>query len=209
VIASNTYELVTTFRDLFETKNSSESILELQYSINNTNSLAFWFFTQALGGRWGFSPSQDLFDAYEAGDPRRDASIGLSDGDRFGNKYFRITNEDDNVMVLRLAEMYLIRAEANMRLGGAAADVRADIDVVRARAGLAPLPASVSGQAALTDAILQERRVEFAMEGHRFFDLRRLGRAEQILALASNRLVFPVPQVERDVNPNLAQNPGY
>jgi hypothetical protein len=210
VINSGDYELVDDYRSLFATKNTSESIFELQYSLNNTNSLAFWFFTQEDGGRWGFAPSQGLIDAFEPGDERQDASIAFnSSGDPYGIKYHRIANEDDNVIVLRLAEMYLIRAEANLRLNASAATVRADIDVVRERAGLAPLPATVSGQDALIDAILQERRVEFAMEGHRFFDLRRLGRAEAVLAIPANRLIFPIPQDERDVNPNLSQNPGY
>jgi starch-binding outer membrane protein, SusD/RagB family len=209
VITSGTYDLVDDYRSLFTTKNTDESIFELQYSINNTNSLAFWYFTQSEGGRWGFAPSAELIDAYEAGDERLAASIATSGGDPFGIKFFRITNEDDNVIVLRLAEMYLIRAEANMRLGAPAATVRADIDVVRARAGLGPLPATVASTEALTDAILQERRVELAMEGHRFFDLRRLGRAVAELAIPAHRIVLPIPQAERDVNPNLSQNAGY
>ncbi len=193
----------------FATKSSSESIFELQYSVNNSNSQAFWFFTQALGGRWGFSPSLNLYSAFEAGDPRRDASIGISGTSRFGNKYFRIALGDDNVIVLRLAEMYLIRAEANARLGAAPVFVRADVNVVRARAGLAPLATTITAQTDLLNAILQESRVEFAMEGHRFFDLRRMGLATTVLNIPPERLLFPIPQAERDVNSNLTQNPGY
>ncbi len=118
-------------------------------------------------------------------------------------------NGDENVIVLRLAEMYLIRAEAGAQLGADPTTVRADIDVVRARAGLAALAETVNTKEALLDAVLRERRVEFAMEGHRFFDLRRLGRAQQVLGLAPTRLLFPIPQAERDVNKNLEQNPGY
>jgi hypothetical protein len=209
VIGSPSFALVADYRDLFTNKNSSESIFELQYSINNQNSLAFWFFPQALGGRWGFAPSTGLFGAYEANDVRRTASIAQSGTSRYGNKWFRIANGDDNVIVLRLAEMYLIRAEANAQLSADAATVRADIDIVRARAGLDPLPTSVTSQTALLDAILQERRVELAMEGHRFFDLRRLGRAETLLALPAHRVFWPIPQIELDVNTNLTQNPGY
>src|SRR5205809_1008173 len=193
----------------FATKNSSESIFELQYSVNNSNSQAFWFFTQALGGRWGFSPSLNLYSAFEAGDPRRDASIGISGTSRFGNKYFRIALGDDNVIVLRLAEMYLIRAEANARLGAAPVFVRADVNVVRARAGLAPPATTLTAQTDLLNAILQESRGEFAMEGHRFFDLRRMGLATTVLNIPPERLLFPIPQAERDVNSNLTQNPGY
>jgi hypothetical protein len=192
------YSLVANYRDLFTTKNTSESIFEVQYSVNNSNSQAFWFFPQALGGRYGYAPSTSLFNAYETADVRRAASIATSGSSRYGNKYFRVANGDDNVIVLRLAEMYLIRAEANARLNADPATVRADINIVRRRAGLGDLAATITTQAALFDAILQERRVEFAMEGHRFFDLRRLGRAQQLLG-----------QAERDVNSNLAQNPGY
>ena len=208
VIAAG-YSLAPTYREVFTDKNSSESIFELQYSVNNQNSLAFWYFPQALGGRLGFAPSQSLLAAYEPGDTRLEASTAQSGATVYGNKFFRIANGDDNVIILRLPEMYLIRAEANARLNADPASVRADIDIVRDRAGLDALATSITSQADLLDAVLQERRVELAMEGHRFFDLRRHGRAEATLNIAANRLVFPIPQSERDVNPNLAQNPGY
>lgn len=214
VIGSGLYSLNANYRTNWTTKHSPESIFELSFSLNNANSLAFWFYPQPLSGRWGFSPSLNLFNSYEAGDPRRDQSIQISataaactSNCRYGFKYHRIANGDDNVPILRLAEMYLIRAEANARLNAADATVQADINVVRARAGRAPTAAA--GQAALLDAILQERRVELAFEGHRFFDLRRRGTATTVLSLAATRLLFPIPQTERDVNKNLLQNPGY
>lgn len=210
LIDNTTYRLVTNYRDLFTTKHTSESIFELHYAGGeNSNSLAFWHYPQALGGRRGFAPSASLNNAFEAGDTRKAASIGLSGTSRYGIKYNRIATEDDNVHVLRLAEMYLIRAEANMRLNADPAVVRADLNVVRARAGLGALPTTVDTTAELIDAILQERRVELAMEGHRFFDLRRLGRATTVLQIAAEKLLLPVPQSERDVNENLTQNPGY
>ena len=210
VINSPNYALVTNYRELFDSKHTDESIFELHYAGGeNDVELAFWHFPSDLGGRWGFAPSADLYNAYELTDTRRDASIALLDGETYGIKYHRITTEDDNAHVLRLAEMYLIRAEANMRLNAAAATVRADIDVVRQRAGLLPLLVTFDTTDELIDAILQERRVEFAMEGHRFFDLRRLGRATTVLQIAQDRLLMPIPRSEIDVNPNLSQNPGY
>lgn len=209
LIASPAYTLPVSYATVFRTNNSSESIFELQYSINNSNSQAFWFFTPDLGGRWGYSPTADLYASFEAGDTRRDVSIGIDQGDRYGNKYERIENGDDNIAVLRLAEMYLIRAEANARLTGAEAAVRADINEVRNRAGLADLPATVTSQADLLNAVLQERRVEMAFEGRRFFDLRRLGVAEALLGIPATHLVWPIPQAERDVNEQLSQNAGY
>jgi hypothetical protein len=194
----------------FATKNSSESIFELQYSIDHSNLQAFWFFTATLSGRWGYAPSLGLYNAFEPGDARRDASIGIdASGRRYCNKYFRIALGDDNVIVLRLPEMYLIRAEANARLGADPTLVRDDIDVVRNRAGLADLPTTITTEADLLNAILQERRVEYAFEGHRFWDLRRIGVAQTVLGLTADRLLYPIPQAERDVNPNLTQNPGY
>ena len=207
---SATYRLVTNYRDLFTNKHTVESIFELHYAGGeNTNSLAFWHFDQSQGGRRGFQPNASLNNSFEANDQRRAASITTQANRLIGFKYFRISTQDDNVHVVRLAEMYLIRAEANMRLNAAADVVRADIDVVRARAGILPLPVTVITTTQLTDAILQERRVEFAMEGHRFFDLRRLGRATTVLAIAPERLLMPIPQGEIDVNPNLVQNTGY
>jgi starch-binding outer membrane protein, SusD/RagB family len=209
VINSGHYSLVPNFRSIWTTKHSPESIFELHFTVNTSNSLAFWYFPAPLGGRWGFSPTADLYNSFQAGDTRRDATIGISGTQRYGLKYHRVANGDDNVIILRLAEMYLIRAEANARLGADAATVRADINMVRARAGLPALDATVTGQTALLNAILQERRWELAMEGHRFFDLRRHGVATERLAIPANRLLWPIPQAELDVNPNLVQNPGY
>lgn len=213
VISSDRYRLVPSYRNVFTTKNGPESIFELQYSINNRNALAFWYFPQSLGGRRGIAPSASLNNAFEAGDTRKAAQIGTTGSTGttlYGIKYFRIASGDDNVPVLRLADMYLVRAEANARLNAAPAVVLADVNVVRARAGLAPLdPANFASTEALIDAILKERRVEFAMEGHRFFDLRRTGRATQVLNIPAFRLLFPIPRSEIDVNPKLEQNPGY
>jgi len=209
VITSGLYSMNDDYSANWTDKFSDESIFELPYSINTTNSLAFWFFPDALGGRRGFAPTPEFYGLFAAGDERRDFQIGVEDGDLYGRKYFRIANSDDNVVVLRLAEMYLIRAEANARLGADAATVRADINVVRNRAGLPDLPADVDTQQELLDAILLERRFEFAMEGHRFFDLRRFGVATTVLGIAPERLLFPIPQAEMDVNDQLEQNPGY
>lgn len=219
VIANPAYSLMPTFPttvggvtrvSFFAQKHSSESIFELPYSVNHSNAQAFWFFTAELGGRWGYAPTPALYNAFEAGDPRRDASIGTDGASRwYGNKYFRIALGDDNVIVLRLPEMYLIRAEANARLGASDVVVRDDIDVVRNRAGLADLPTTVVTQADLLTAVLQERRVELAFEGHRFWDLRRHGLAQTVLGLTADRLLWPIPQAELDVNSNMTQNPGY
>ncbi|UPT69969.1 MAG: RagB/SusD family nutrient uptake outer membrane protein [Flavobacterium sp. JAD_PAG50586_2] len=122
------------------------------------------------------------------------------------------TTEEYSI-VMRLPEMYLIRAEARARQGflTGATD---DLDVIRNLAGL-PNTTAVTQQEIL-DAILRERRVEFFTEGgHRFFDLKRAGQLDTVLTPVkpgwnAYEALFPLPQNELLLNPNmLPQNPGY
>lgn len=116
---------------------------------------------------------------------------------------------------LRLAEQYLIRAEANARLGNTAAAV-GDLNAIRRRAGVAELGAGM-GQDELLHAIERERRKElFCEQGHRWFDLVRTGRADAVYSALSyktgwksHKRLMPVPEKEILNNPNLTQNPGY
>ena len=223
LINNTSYRLLPNFNSLWDlsSKNSTESIYEVQFTTTNSNSAAFWFAPTVLGGRLGFAPTSGplppagagnvgLIDAFEPNDARRAASIatGPAPGNqRYAFKFRQIGPGTDNIPVLRLAEQYLIRAEANARLGAPAATVQADINVIRNRAGLGNTTATT--QQGLLDAILQERRVELAFEGFRFMDLRRHGKAQLLLGISAEKLLWPLPQSERDVNPNLAQNPGY
>lgn len=211
VITNYGYGLVGEYRTLFENKNSEESIFEVQFNRNDANSLAFFFLPSSnperpaeQGGRRQFAPSVDLYEAYEEGDTRRDRVVGIYsdpfDGPSlYGRKYFRISSQDDNFIVLRLAEMYLIRAETRARAGDVLGAL-ADLNAVRERADVGVL-VGVGGDA-LLEAILEERRREFALENQRFFDLRRFG-------LIDEDFLFPIPQREIDVNPGLEQNPDY
>ncbi len=109
-----------------------------------------------------------------------------------------------NVKVIRLAELYLIRAECNQRLSTAIGDTPLnDINRLRTRAG-APTFLAVT----LAD-ILLERRLELAHEGFRIHDAKRLGETVNGRPAFDNRAVFPIPFRELNTNPNLTQNPGY
>ena len=124
----------------------------------------------------------------------------------------------DNVPVFRKSELLLNRAEANYRLslstGGATAETAAlaDVNTLRSNRGL---PAVTLTGTALFDEIIQQRRLEFAFEGHRFFDLKRLGRDIIKTPLNSNllatdiRMLPAIPQGDIDGNPNMLQNQGY
>jgi starch-binding outer membrane protein, SusD/RagB family len=112
---------------------------------------------------------------------------------------------------LRLADMYLIRAEATAQQGGDLQQVKNDLNAVRARAGLTGTTANT--QATLLTAIEQERRLEFAFEGQRWFDLVRTGRAVDVLPAVTNinQTLFPIPlsEILTNTNPGMNQNPGY
>lgn len=212
VIDEGPYSLLASYEDVFRVEDNPELVFSLEYTVNDNNALAFWFLSDHpnFGGRWGFAPSADLIGAYE-GPERVNASVNQDAwGQVFGYKYHRIAAGDDDVPVLRLADAHLLRAEANLCLNAAPDVVLADVNAVRDRADVPLLDdGEVDTDEELVEAIAHERFVELAMEGHRFFDLRRLGLAQSRLGLDETQLVFPIPQRERDVNPNLTQNPGY
>ena len=116
-------------------------------------------------------------------------------------------------MVFRLAEQYLIRAEAELNQNKFP-DAQADINIIRNRAGLVNTTANNSQSIKL--AIEQERWTELFCEwGHRWYDLKRTGRATDILARVKGAtwqltdVLWPIPQQEINLNPSLTQNPGY
>jgi starch-binding outer membrane protein, SusD/RagB family len=130
----------------------------------------------------------------------------------------------DNVPVFRISDAYLIRAEAQATPGSPvfnAGEALADLQFVKIRrytdyAGSAQQTADNAMTAAqLYEEIIRQRRIEFAFEGHRFFDLKRLGRDivkaphYNTVAFTDTRILAPIPQGEVDGNPNLRQNPGY
>lgn len=208
-------------------KNSKETIWQLMP--NNTQGVNTWEgnnFILAAAPVSGDGPnsavlSRQLLQAFESGDQRRvkwvDSIIpdGSTDVYYFPYKY-KISNGaelKEYSMVLRLAELYLLRAEARAQRGNISG-AKADLDIIRERAGLRPTIANT--KELLLGVIAQERQVELFTEwGHRWLDLKRTGKANTILgALKASGwqptdTLYPIPQSERAMNPNLTQNPGY
>lgn len=127
------------------------------------------------------------------------------------------TNGPSNQKVIRLSDVYLMAAEAYFNLGVDSMAIKY-VNVVRKRANMPLLKASDYSGETLRAAIWQERRLELAMEGLRFFDIVRQGRAAQLIkATAEGKKfqqgkneVFPIPQSEIDLSGGLIiQNPGY
>lgn len=212
VIGSTRYSLLNTanYANIWLTKNSAESIFELDYNSADQNSIAFYYYTTAAGGRNEISSSAALNAAHEANDVRKEINFTTTTPASKTRKFTRISTGDDNVILIRLAELYLIRAEARVRQGSAQkiADGLADLNVVRVRAGILPL-VSVS-QADILTAILAERRVELAHEGHRWFDLRRFNLISSLGITQTYRALYPIPQREVLTSGNIiVQNTGY
>lgn len=124
----------------------------------------------------------------------------------YGNLYYR-NPASDPAYIIRIAELYLIRAEARAQQDKLALSL-ADLNAVRDRAGLTATSATTKDQILL--AIETERRVEFAFEPHRWYDLVRTNRADEVLNVTdTRRYVLPIPAAQRLIDPALEQNPGY
>ena len=184
----------------------------------------------AYSSGWSFNPMVPELYELMKNDPRFEATIldckaleeqgkisyvkGYLDTGYFLNKFAPLVSEEhtgagdmwlnhrQNSYAIRLADTYLLEAEA---LGGSGARAQALLDAVRDRVGLPSIPASM-------DAILAERRIELAGEGHRWFDLRRNGLLATNLSsrgfIAGTHEIFPIPYKELE-NTKIEQNPNY
>jgi len=209
VIASGNYSLTPAFIDAFPVmgsspgSNTTEDVFSIQVrTLTGFNGFNEFYGSSTYGGRGDAVIAQDWIDnTYSTADDRINAFY--DDGDMYTSKF---ANPYGNVSIIRLAEMYLIRAECNARLAPAAPiggqTPLQDLSVVRSRAGLTTTTATLAN-------ILNERKLELAFEGFALHDAKRTQTNIGSLAWNSNALVFPIPQREMDANKNLVQNPGY
>jgi hypothetical protein len=208
----------------------------LELSVGNF--LNQWWASRKIEG-YGFAEARVEFaDSFEPGDPRKSFTVASKDEDYFGTKYknsFSTTahsprkflqpdstvsqksDGDINYTAIRFAEVLLWEAEALVELNSIS-EAEVPLETVRARARAQAedsemtLPSIVAvDQQQMRDAIRQERKVELGFELHRFFDLIRWGIADEVLDGFENgkHELFPLPQNELDLNPQLTQNPGY
>ena len=170
---------------------SKIAISTLFYSYNHPNS-----------GSYVYAPSKEVMTMFADTDKRKDISITTMDNLNFINKYPSGQKGTDPVIISRLGEMYLISAEAQ-----GLSDGLTRLNELRAFRGL---PAIYPGtEAAFIDAVLDERRHELLCEGHRWYDLVRLGKAVEELGILDYMTLMPIPESERQTNRNLTQNKGY
>lgn len=214
-----TYQWITELNDVF-LKESTTTIWQYgpRTATRNTDDGTTFIFNS--GPPLAVALTNDLVNAFESGDQRKQKWIrSRSKGTNIwyhAYKYKKTgssTPQTEFTIVLRLAEMYLIRAEARARQGeldGA----KEDLNRIRNTAGLANTTAIT--QEEILEAILRERRVELFTEfGHRFMDLKRFGVLDKELtdkkaSWQSTDRLLPLPQRELNLNPNLEpQNNGY
>ena len=210
LITSGKYRL-DTFENIFNTyptrKNNAETIFafmcldQAQSGISIGNE--FYSYDYIYKGKGTYTVPQTFFDAWEANDNRKARSV-ISEGGYYRlNKYPAGQGGTDPINISRIAEMYLISAEAQGYPSGVAR-----LNELRAARGLGG--ASATSQESFINAILKERRFELFGENHRWYDLVRTGKAVETLGIKQFQVLFPIPDTEitksKDV---LVQNPGY
>lgn len=284
IIASGEYSLETNYANLFSLagENGPESVFEVQYMEEETSDygadaggfgatrgtfsvILTRSRSSLLGGGWGFNkPTQNLYDEYEPGDARRDAtilnphdtlienpneeiylgcryvsrkrSLYLNESGTSYEKLGHATRGEINNTIIRYADVLLMHAEAC--IGAGQGDAQADLNQVRTARGMASYPGysfTVNGTTidapTLLQAVRHERRVELAMEGHRWFDIVRWNgldgqgvkkhmdaykatetkkAQDQMAAFVEGKHeIFPIPSKQLELNPALTQNPQY
>ncbi|HSU52088.1 MAG TPA: RagB/SusD family nutrient uptake outer membrane protein [Segetibacter sp.] len=257
VIDSKQYSLLTDYADVFNPakKDYKETIFAMQYSENNVelaNTFIFWFAPwnsagavtkraniSIIGtGGWN-QPTDDLLNAFEAGDKRKNVSIGIYNGKDWDGVFKAIpycakyapplsapdNRCGDNLPILRYSDVLLMYAEVLNELGRTG-EALPFVQQVRNRAGLTNVLAGYSKET-LSTLIANERQVEFCFENQRWYDLKRTGKALAVLTAHGLRekvkraYLFPTAfQVEAykllapipqiEIEVNqLEQNPGY
>lgn len=211
------YKLVKPYSAFFagNAVNTTESVFELAYSNSFKNGHFNWWLPPAQSGRREWSPNAQLVTLLNnpAVGGNRAALIAQTapPGNLwYGKLYYRTPTGTDPAYLIRIAELYLIRSEARARLNKPA-EALTDLNAVRSRADL---PALTSPTPATPDAILlaieNERRLEFAFETDRWFDLVRTGRVAAVLGITdANKYRLPIPTTEMLADRALTQNQGY
>ena len=211
VISSGAFSLMPTYAAEFpysassgptHADNTSEDVFDVQVtSQQGVNALNEFYGGPTYGGRGDAAVSPSFPTEFEQGDAR--GAFFYNDGGSLYSSKFQ--NQYGNIKILRLAEMYLNRAETNLRSNTTIGDAPLnDVNKIRTRAGLMPLASVTLAQ------VLTERRHELYFEGGFFLhDAKRTMQNVGALEWNSPKLVFPIPQRETIANPSLKQNAGY
>lgn len=200
-------------------KESTATIWQLAPGFSGGNTLESVTFNFTIGPPPLSALTDGFMSAFTVNDLRKTHWVkAVTDGTAtwhhpFKYKYSGTDSSREYSIIFRLAEIYLIRAEARAQSGDLIG-AKEDLNKIRKTAGL--LDTTAITQAEILDAILQERHLELFTEfGHRFFDLKRFNKIQSVLSVVktgwkTHDALFPIPEVELNLNPNLKpQNSGY
>jgi hypothetical protein len=214
VIENSGHSLSQTYAAAFNhDTDKEEDVFAIQITKQTgLNDMVTFYASEGNGGRGGDFTVRDAYlDKFTSPDDRADFIYENEDNGRILTSKF--TDQFADVAIIRLSEMYLIRAEANLRAGTTLGNTPLDdINIVRTRANADELGAVT------VDDILLERELELGMEGFLIHDIRRTKRSidistdgdgSDILLYDADELVFPIPLSETDANKKITQNPGY
>lgn len=192
------------FSKIFRNEDNAEEIftfanLTEESSINL--STMFYTYAHTVNGSYNYKPSDEVMGLYNDEDKRKDITIDVYEGLEVINKYPSGQSGTDPLVITRLGEMYLISAEAQ------GLDGLDRLNELREARGLPAINPTTEG--AYMEAVLLERRRELVAEGFRWYDMIRLGRAQEEIGLTPTQLKLPIPTREIGLNNLLEQNPGY
>jgi hypothetical protein len=228
VIDESPYTLLTNANYVasWEQKFSSESLFEVANTPTSNSGVNSIGYLTEQGAYGELLATQDLYDTYSATDVRRQLIQPGSRPNGESNAYFikkyprGAATRDDNIKVLRLSEVYLIRAEAYAELSklnpSYTTQAVEDLHTIMKRADPSAADIMITGQD-LVDRVILERRKELAFEGNRLFDINRkkmdLIHIEtdrtRVFTYPNNRFIMPIPYSERNANKNIEPNPGW
>lgn len=226
IIATKLQSIPPSYADVIFQEFDVETILEVAYANNSSDDPGTSTFglNSILRGRREVIPANTyVLTMLEPNAGERRQTISFKSLDQGGNdngwsvaKYGTPDEANNNITIFRLAEQYLIRAEARVQQGKlvGANGAQADINILRTRAKAPVVNLTTQAEALLT--IAKERVYELSFEGHRWYDLKRTDRIQQVMSAFSPNWnakyeLWPIPQVEIQRNRSLAgaQNPGY
>lgn len=220
IIESGKYSLSPSVTAVFRNKNTQESIFEIQQNLQNNAGTGNDGLVTFFAGLPASSSNTSVgYDSYQQSVGRRDANVNATfyglytASDKRRNELFyngrssrrysgKYVDFGQNFVIIRLAEIYLTRAEAAFQLGDKT-QALSDVNKTRQRAGLEAL------STVTIEDVLLERKLELAYEGLRTHDIKRLKLATGTFQWNDPKLVFPIPKREMDTNKSLVQNPGY
>ncbi len=207
IIANTRYQL-DSFDNIFRSASNTETIFAFECLTADGSTISIsnllYSYNHPNKGSYTYQPAPDVMTLFEEGDLRKEISVTVLDNLNFLNKYPSGQVGTDPVIISRLAEMYLISAEAKGLAGGGLER----LNQLRAKRGLQA--ADPTNDRAFLEAILLERRKELLGENHAWYDYVRTGTAVEKLGIQPYQTLLPLPENEMQNNELLKpQNPNY